>query len=175
MDVSKELVRGCLLYDFKVDLSAAASSRRICQAFGDSAVNKRTERHWFRKFRSRGLSLCDKARTGRPQALDDEALQAAIEDSSQTCSELARQFITSSETVRHHVHRLGKTYRLNYHLFHSLDNHFRGKSFPYEADVHQALTDFFASHAPDFYRKGIEQLETRWQKVLDEDGDYFED
>ncbi|GFV64909.1 histone-lysine N-methyltransferase SETMAR [Trichonephila clavipes] len=56
MDVSKELVRGCLLYDFKVGLSAVASSRRICQAFGDSAVNERTARHWFKKIRSGDLS-----------------------------------------------------------------------------------------------------------------------
>ncbi|GFY44113.1 histone-lysine N-methyltransferase SETMAR [Trichonephila inaurata madagascariensis] len=53
----------------------------------------------------------------------------------------------------------------DYHLFHSLDNHLRGKSFTNEADRHQALTDFFASHA-EFYRKSIEQLETRWQKDL---------
>ncbi|GFU33018.1 histone-lysine N-methyltransferase SETMAR [Trichonephila clavipes] len=33
----------------------------------------------------------------------------------------------------------------DYHLFHSLDNHLRGKSFINEADVHQVITDFFAS------------------------------
>ncbi|GFY52607.1 histone-lysine N-methyltransferase SETMAR [Trichonephila inaurata madagascariensis] len=60
------------------------------------------------------LSLCDKARTGRPQALDDKDLQAAIEkDSSQTCGELARQFNTSSKMVRLHLHCLDKTYRLS--------------------------------------------------------------
>ncbi|GFW59782.1 histone-lysine N-methyltransferase SETMAR [Trichonephila clavipes] len=100
MDVSKEPIRVCLLYDFKVDLPAAASSRRICQTFGDSAVNEGTAKHLFQKFRSGDLSLCNKARTGRPQALDDEALQAAIEgDNSQMCAELARQFNTSSKTV----------------------------------------------------------------------------
>ncbi|GFW87935.1 histone-lysine N-methyltransferase SETMAR [Trichonephila clavipes] len=65
MDALNELVLGCLLYDFKVGLSATASSRRISQAFGDSAVNERTARHWFEIFRSGDLSLCDKARTGR--------------------------------------------------------------------------------------------------------------
>ncbi|GFV92182.1 histone-lysine N-methyltransferase SETMAR [Trichonephila clavipes] len=63
----------------------------------------------------------------------------------------------------------------DYHLFHSLDNHLRGESFTNEADVLHALTDFFASHTLEFYRKGIEQLDTRWQKVLGADGDYFED
>ncbi|GFY52370.1 histone-lysine N-methyltransferase SETMAR [Trichonephila inaurata madagascariensis] len=85
MDVLKVLVRGCLLYDFKMGLSAAASSHRICQAFGDSAVNERTARHWFQKFRSGDLSLCDKARTGRPQALDDEALQWLLRTEVRTC------------------------------------------------------------------------------------------
>ncbi|GFU93229.1 histone-lysine N-methyltransferase SETMAR [Trichonephila clavipes] len=66
LDISKELVRGGLLYDFKVGLSSSASSRRICQVFGDSAVNERMARHWFQKFRSGDLCLSDKARTGRP-------------------------------------------------------------------------------------------------------------
>ncbi|GFY68432.1 hypothetical protein TNIN_23831 [Trichonephila inaurata madagascariensis] len=33
----------------------------------------------------------------------------------------------------------------------------------------------FGAPPPEFYRKGIEQLETRSQKVLDADGDYLED
>ncbi|GFY49110.1 histone-lysine N-methyltransferase SETMAR [Trichonephila inaurata madagascariensis] len=76
MDVSKELVRGCLLYDFKVGLSAAEYVKRLGIVLA---------RHWFQKFWSGDLSLCDKARTGRPQV-------AIEEDSSQTCGEPARQF-----------------------------------------------------------------------------------
>ncbi|GFY17886.1 histone-lysine N-methyltransferase SETMAR [Trichonephila clavipes] len=62
----------------------------------------------------------------------------------------------------------------DYHLFHFLDNHLRDKSFTNKADVCQALTGF-TSHTPESNCKGIEQLETRRQKVLDADGDYFED
>ncbi|GFX88410.1 histone-lysine N-methyltransferase SETMAR [Trichonephila clavipes] len=94
---------------------------QVAEAFGDSAANERKTRHWFQKFRSGHLSLCDQARTGRPQAFDDEALQAAIEeDSNQTCGELARQFNTSSEMVRLPLDRLVKTYRLSKWVPHTL-------------------------------------------------------
>ena len=63
----------------------------------------------------------------------------------------------------------------DYHLFHSLDNHLCGKSFTNETDLRQALINFFAFKTPEFYRKRIEQLKTRWQKVLDADGGYFKD
>ncbi|GFU25399.1 histone-lysine N-methyltransferase SETMAR [Nephila pilipes] len=66
MEVSKDLIRSCLLYDFKVSLSAAASSLRISQAFGDRAVNERTLRQCFKIFRSGDLSLCDESRSGQP-------------------------------------------------------------------------------------------------------------
>ncbi|KFM83599.1 Histone-lysine N-methyltransferase SETMAR, partial [Stegodyphus mimosarum] len=56
MDTSKTLVRSCLLYDFKVGLSAAELSRQIFQAFGDDGINERTIRQWFQKF-SQGICL----------------------------------------------------------------------------------------------------------------------
>jgi len=87
MEVSKQLVRVCLLYDFNVGLSAAASSRHICQAFDENAVNERTTRHWFQKYRSGVVSLADEPRSGRPHELDDEALKAAIEEDSGLTSE----------------------------------------------------------------------------------------
>ncbi|XP_076063419.1 histone-lysine N-methyltransferase SETMAR-like [Oratosquilla oratoria] len=292
MEVSTDLVRGYLLYDFKVGLSAAASSRRICQAFGDSAVNEHTARRWFKRFKSGDLSLRDEPRSGRSQVLNDGVLKVTIEeDSSLTCDDLARQFNVSDETVRLHLHRLGKTFKLSKWVPHTLlevhkrqrvaacilllfrhrtaslfnrvltsdekwvlyetpkrSRHWLSpqdavphttrppmyprkimlyvwwtgrqvvhyellptgqtvtgdlysqqlkrvqqalsqkkqrttpgrmsrewKSFTNEADLRQALTEFFASKTPEFYRKGIEQLETHWQKVLDADGDYFED
>ncbi|KAF2360180.1 Transposase type 1 [Trinorchestia longiramus] len=43
----------------------------------------------------------------------------------------------------------------DYHLFHSLDNHLRGKSFTNEADLRQALTDFFAFKTQSFTARGL--------------------
>ncbi|GFS32114.1 histone-lysine N-methyltransferase SETMAR [Nephila pilipes] len=76
--MSKDLVQCCFLYDFKVGLSEAASSRRIFQVFGDGTVNERTTRHWFKKFRSGDLSLCDEPRSRRPHALDDGACRLLL-------------------------------------------------------------------------------------------------
>ena len=45
---------------------------------------------------------------------------------------------------------------IDYHLFHSLDNHLHGKSFTNETYLCQALANFFASKAPEYKRKGIE-------------------
>ncbi|XP_035232951.1 histone-lysine N-methyltransferase SETMAR-like [Stegodyphus dumicola] len=63
----------------------------------------------------------------------------------------------------------------NYHLFHTLNNHLHAKSFNNGPHLKKALTDFFAFKTPEFYRDGIAQLATHWQKALDADGDYFED
>ena len=69
--MSKDVIWSCLLYDFKVDLSASASSLCICQAFGDGAVNECTARCWFQKFKSGDLSLCDEPCSRQPQVLND--------------------------------------------------------------------------------------------------------
>ena len=114
MEGSKDLVQCCLLHDFKVSLSAAASSRRICQVFGDSAVNEQTARRWFQKFKLGDLSLHDEPRSGRPQVLNGRALKATIEeDINLMRGELARQFNVSDETVRLYLHCPGKAYKLS--------------------------------------------------------------
>ena len=64
MEVSKDLVRSCLLYDLKMGLSGAASSFRICQAFGDGTMNEHTAMRWFQKFKLGDLSLHDEPCSG---------------------------------------------------------------------------------------------------------------
>ena len=60
----------------------------------------------------------------------------------------------------------------DFYLFHSLDNGIRNKVFADEEQMKLWLTGFFESKPPAFYCKGIESLPTRWQKVIDCDGDY---
>ncbi|GFS75192.1 hypothetical protein NPIL_581081 [Nephila pilipes] len=56
------------------------------------------------------------------------------------------------ETLCHPPFSFGFT-PFDYHCFHSLDNHLRGKCFTNEADLRQ--TDFFASEIPSFAARGL--------------------
>ena len=100
-------IRACLLYEFKLGTSASSASRKLCTAFGKGAVSEKTARNWFQKFRSGNETLEDEPR--RPISLNNDDLNAAIEsDSSLTCHELASRFHVSDETIRLHLHQLGK-------------------------------------------------------------------
>lgn len=82
--MSNDLVRYWLFYDIEVSLSITATGCRTCRAFVDSVLNKCNEKHWYHKFMSVDFSLCDETRSRRQYALDDEALQAAIEEDQRT-------------------------------------------------------------------------------------------
>ena len=114
MTDKKLMIRSCLLYEFKLGTNASSASRRICTTFGKGAVSERTARNWFQKFRSGNEALEDEPRAGRPILLNNDDLKAAIEtDSSLTCHELAYGFLVSDETIRLHLHQLGKRLKMS--------------------------------------------------------------
>ncbi|OWR48199.1 SETMAR protein [Danaus plexippus plexippus] len=109
MAVSNAIIRACLLYEFKLGSKAAEAGRKICTALRKGAVAERTSQKWFKKFVSGNESLDDEPRSGRPSTINNEDIKLAIEqDSSQTCQALALQFNVSDETIRMHLHQLGK-------------------------------------------------------------------
>jgi histone-lysine N-methyltransferase SETMAR len=59
------------------------------------------------------------------------------------------------------------------YLFHSLDNHLRGRQFRTLDDVKTALDGLFACCSKEFYHNGVHGLPSRLQKVLNGDGDYY--
>lgn len=114
MAMSTAIIRACLLYEFKLGSKAAEACRKICTAFGEDAVAERTCQKWFKKFASGDECLEDKPRSGRPSTINDDDIKLAIEqDSSQTCQALALRFNVSDETVRMHLHHLGKRWKLS--------------------------------------------------------------
>ena len=49
----------------------------------------------------------------------------------------------------------------------------QNQHFDDEDELNQWLQQFFDSKPEQFYREGIMKLPGRWQKVIDNDGDYF--
>ncbi|KFD47802.1 hypothetical protein M513_11352 [Trichuris suis] len=63
----------------------------------------------------------------------------------------------------------------DYHLFRPLAVNLRDVSFNNDEDLQKWLSDFFSCKPPHFYRLGIEQLASRWEEVLNSEGEYIVD
>jgi histone-lysine N-methyltransferase SETMAR len=63
----------------------------------------------------------------------------------------------------------------DYHLFRSMSNAMRGKTFADDADLRNWLDEFFASKPAEFYRRGIQKLPERWEEVVTNNGEYLID
>lgn len=63
----------------------------------------------------------------------------------------------------------------DYYLFRSLQNQLRGVSFNNDTELRNWLDDFFNGKRPDFFKRGIEKLVERWEKVVENEGDYIID
>ena len=63
----------------------------------------------------------------------------------------------------------------DYHLLRSLQNHLNGKAFDSNEAVKNELIQFFASKNQTFYKSGIMKLTERWQKVIEQNGQYIID
>lgn len=63
----------------------------------------------------------------------------------------------------------------DYHLFRSMQHFLTEKKFADLENVRKEVSQFFASKPASFYEKGIKQLPERWEKVINCDGNYFDD
>ncbi|CAK9809163.1 Retrovirus-related Pol polyprotein from transposon 297 [Anthophora quadrimaculata] len=61
----------------------------------------------------------------------------------------------------------------DFHLFLSLQNFLQGKKFKNEEDIRQALVQSFASSDKALFKNGIYKLPSRWQEVINNDGNYI--
>lgn len=109
MPATSKVIRACLLYEFKLGTKAAQAARNICKIFGENTVGDHTAQNWFKKFSSGDETLEDVPRSGRTSIINDEELEALINsDPRQTCLQLARRLNVNEETVRLHLHAIGK-------------------------------------------------------------------
>ena len=61
----------------------------------------------------------------------------------------------------------------DYYLLHSFQNHLNEKTFDSNEAVKNKLIQFFASKNKTFYKSGIMKLTERWQKVIEQNGQYM--
>lgn len=114
MDISNRDIRIILLYEFKLGTSATETVRKLCSVFDSDVMSIRTAQFWFNKFRSGDMCLENKPRSGRPVTIDNDVLRRKIDENpSLTCEKLAEDLNVSDETIRRHLHNIGKVRKLN--------------------------------------------------------------
>ncbi|EYC21516.1 hypothetical protein Y032_0019g3873 [Ancylostoma ceylanicum] len=93
-------LRMIMLYESKLNHSAAEAARNLTLAFGSKSPSKRTLRCWLAMFASGDFDLKEKAGRGRRVSLYDEALRAAVESKpDNTTRVLAADFDVHHTTV----------------------------------------------------------------------------
>jgi histone-lysine N-methyltransferase SETMAR len=58
----------------------------------------------------------------------------------------------------------------DYHLFRPLQNHINNKKFERFEEVNDAILAYFESKPRSFYKAGTEKLATRWETVIESNG-----
>lgn len=61
----------------------------------------------------------------------------------------------------------------DYHLFRSLEHHIRNKTYRNQDAIENDFNSFINQKAPEFFKKGIQNLVERWQEVISNDGNYI--
>lgn len=110
--MEKLKIRVLLHHYWKKGVSASAAAKEICDVEGEGSVSKRTAQNWFKCFCEGRTSLEDCPRSGRPQEVDSEALNAAVEaNPCASTRRLSNDLGIPQTSVVEHLHRMGKVYR----------------------------------------------------------------
>ena len=91
-----------------------------------------------------------------------------------------------AKTVRERIENLGREVLphpayspdlapSDHHLFRSMQHFFQEKIYTEVESIKKDLDSYFSSRPESFYTSGIEPLPERWEKVILNDGNYFDD
>lgn len=105
-------IRHCLLYEYDQGTKAKEASRKILKIYPHEGLSVSQCKKWFRKFNDGNRSLEDLPRIGRPSVVDVDKLKRLIDENpKQSTEDLATILDCHQETIRIHLHEIGKSYR----------------------------------------------------------------
>ena len=112
MNTPKNDIRAIIKYEFDYGHTPIQAHRNVTHAKGPGVVSKRTVERWFRKFREGQQGTSDQARSGRPPAIEDQAVLGAVEaEPTLSTRMLAADFHCSHMQIARILHKLGKKIR----------------------------------------------------------------
>lgn len=114
MELTREQKRLLMLHEFKLSSkpNAAATARRINEAWGEGTVGERTVRERFVEFKAGNEDLTHKQGAGCPREIERDAVLEAIEETpSLTTRMLAEDFGCSHTAIEDILHDLGKVWK----------------------------------------------------------------
>jgi len=104
MEENKVHFRHLMLFYFRKGKNAAQTAKKICIAYGDSAVGESTVRKWFTRFRNGNFDLEDRERSGRPAIVDDDQILTLIKNNPRhTTRDIAEKLHISHMSVIRHL------------------------------------------------------------------------
>ena len=87
-ELNKRHLRELLIYFFNSKKSAAEAHRYLIERYGEAAVNERSCREWFQKFKNGEFNIKEKKRSERPKVYEGAESEAILDqDSCQTQEE----------------------------------------------------------------------------------------
>jgi len=131
-------------------MTTAESHGQLCDVYGEHAMSSSMVRRWVRLFNEGRKNVHDDPRSGRTSVVNEDLVRAVEE-------KLGR---TDDSPLRHFPCIFLKISRS---LLHKI-----------VSEVKEAVTTCFASQAASFYDEGIQKLAQRYDKCLNNGGNYVE-
>jgi len=154
--ITREHLRVCLFYEYRLGTKAAEAHRRLCAAFGPDIVSKTMAYDWFNRFRAGNETLTDEPRSGRPSELDKDELRQLVEsDPRLTTRELASKLSCSQSTITRCLEKIGKVPKWGVWVPHLLS----AQNMQQRADI---CTSLLSSHRRTDWLKTIITGDEKW-------------
>jgi hypothetical protein len=160
-------VRVLLRHYWKKGLSQRKAAEEINEVEGEGTTSKSAAGRWFKRFDAGNFDPL----ISRKRALfqQDNAKPHTAKKTKDKFEEL-----DGVELLPHPAYSPDCA-PSDYGLFRSMQHFLKGRRFESFEEVEEACQEFFDSKPSEWYFDQIRKLADRWQKVIDNDGLYFEE